>query len=422
MFNRTPRGGAAWVALFIALVVVVPTSAYGQAINLDDLRRSPEVTVEDLTSAIKPLDNTALTELADHWKSLVTQAGDAVAIAEIGARRTGAAADLTALNATLANRAERLQAIVDALEARGVDVAAYQSFLAVSGGGAGVDLTSLDVDNAGALYERAEAYVMENWVGWATNAVSFIVVLIVFRILSAIAGGIVGRALSGRKQVSDLLRSFFVKTASKLVFFVGLVIALGMVGIEIGPFLAAIGVAGFVIGFALQETLSNFAAGMMILLYRPYDIGQVVTAGGVTGKVDSMSLVSTTLLTPDNQTVVVPNGSIWGGVITNITGNDTRRVDMVFGIGYSDSMDKAEKILADIVSKHDLVLKDPAPVIQVNELADSSVNFVVRPWAKTSDYWGVYWDVTRQVKERFDAEGISIPFPQQDVHMHQVND
>ena len=133
-----------------------------------------------------------------------------------------------------------------------------------------------------------------------------------------------------------------------------------------------------------------------------------------------MSLVSTTVLTPDNQTVVVPNSKIWGDVITNITGNDTRRIDMVFGIGYSDDIAKAEQVIQQIVNEHDLILADPEPVIKVHELADSSVNFVVRPWAKTSDYWAVYWDLMRTVKLRFDEAGISIPFPQQDVYMHTV--
>ena len=133
-----------------------------------------------------------------------------------------------------------------------------------------------------------------------------------------------------------------------------------------------------------------------------------------------MSLVSTTLRLPDNQIVVIPNNSIWGGVITNVTGSETRRVDLMFGVGYGDDLAKAQKILEDVVSSHPNVLADPAPVVKVHELADSSVNFVVRPWTKTSDYWGVYWDLTRSVKERFDAEGVSIPFPQRDVHLHQA--
>ncbi|MEM7168010.1 MAG: mechanosensitive ion channel family protein [Planctomycetota bacterium] len=258
-------------------------------------------------------------------------------------------------------------------------------------------------------------------VGWGINIALALITLFVFRILGGIAGRIVGRVASGsRLQVSDLLRTFFVGTTRRVVFILGVVVALGFLGVDTGPFLATIGVVGFVIGFALQDTLGNFAAGMMILLYRPYELGNVISAAGVTGKVDAMNLVSTTMKTPDNQTVVVPNGQIWGGVITNITGNDTRRVDLVFGIGYGDDTVKAQNILEEIVMQHDLVLKDPAPVIQLHELADSSVNFICRPWSKTSDYWAVYWDITRAVKERFDAAEISIPFPQQDVHVHQV--
>jgi small conductance mechanosensitive channel len=159
----------------------------------------------------------------------------------------------------------------------------------------------------------------------------------------------------------------------------------------------------------------------MILIYRPYDVGDFVDIGGTFGTVDAMTIVSTTLMTLDNQKVVVPNNMIWGDKITNVTGTDQRRVDMVFGIGYSDNIAKAQRILEDILLKHQAILKDPEPVVKVHELADSSVNFVVRPWVKTENYWNVYWDVTRTVKERFDAEGVSIPFPQRDVHLHQAD-
>ena len=247
----------------------------------------------------------------------------------------------------------------------------------------------------------------------------FLAILLVFKILAGIAGRITEKALSTSKlQVSNLLKSFFSNVVSKTVFLVGLLIAISSIGVSIGPLLAGVGVLGFVIGFALQDTLSNFAAGVMILLYRPYDVGDVVSAGGVTGKVEAMSLVSTTILTPDNQVMIVPNGSIWGGVIQNVTHREQRRVDLVAGIGYEDDIEHAERVLNEIVTGHEKVLSDPAPVIKLHELADSSVNFVVRPWCKTSDYWDVYWDVTRQIKLRFDEEGISIPYPQQDVHVH----
>jgi small conductance mechanosensitive channel len=220
--------------------------------------------------------------------------------------------------------------------------------------------------------------------------------------------------------LSTLLRNFLINTSKRGVLLVGLLVAVNALGVPMGPFLTVIGAAGFVVAFALQGTLSNFASGLLLLLYRPFDVGDVVDVAGVTGKVNAMTLMSTSLRTPDNKIVVVPNNSIWGSVITNITGSDTRRVDMVFGIGYDDDIAKAEKILGEIIGSHELVLENPEPVIKLHELADSSVNFVCRPWSKTGDYWAVYWDVTRSVKERFDAEGISIPYPQSDVHMHQV--
>jgi len=244
--------------------------------------------------------------------------------------------------------------------------------------------------------------------------------LVVFLILGRILGGVVSRGMKTFRKTSDLLRDFFVNSVRKVTIFIGVVVALSYLEVDIGPFLAAIGAAGFVIGFALQGTLSNFASGVMILLYRPYDIGDAVSVAGVAGSVDAMTLVSTTIRSWDNQRIVIPNNKIWGDVITNITGNTTRRVDMVFGISYSDDIDEAQAILEDIVNKTEGVLKDPAPTIKMHELADSSVNFVVRPWSKTSDYWNVYWAVTREVKKRFDAEGISIPFPQRDVHLHEV--
>jgi len=157
----------------------------------------------------------------------------------------------------------------------------------------------------------------------------------------------------------------------------------------------------------------------MVLLYRPYDVGDMIDcAGGVFGKVSEMSLVSTTILTIDNKTLIVPNSKIWGGVITNVTAQRIRRVDLVFGIGYADDIPKAEEILASIVADHPKVLDDPEPVVKLSNLGDSSVDFIVRPWCARDDYWDVYWELTREVKLRFDREGVSIPFPQRDVHFY----
>ncbi len=224
---------------------------------------------------------------------------------------------------------------------------------------------------------------------------------------------------ASRLQISHLLRRMIVSTVRNLVIIFGVLLAISQLGISLGPLLAGIGIAGFIIGFALQDTLSNFASGIMILLYRPFDVGDVVDAGGVSGKVSHMSLVSTTFMTFDNQKLVVPNNKIWGAVITNLTAQRTRRVDLVFGISYDDDIEKAEKVLHEIVRAHDAVLDEPEPMIRLHELGDSSVNFIVRPWVKTEDYWDTYWDLTKAVKQRFDKEGISIPFPQRDVHVYE---
>jgi small conductance mechanosensitive channel len=202
---------------------------------------------------------------------------------------------------------------------------------------------------------------------------------------------------------------------------IGFLMALSQIGISLGPMLAGLGVAGFVVGFALQDTLGNFAAGGMILIYRPYDVDDFIEVAGASGLVKKMSLVSTTITTFDNQTLVIPNSKIWGDVIKNVTAQKLRRVDLEFGIGYGDDVAFAERVLNDILEDHEKVLDKPEALVKVHALADSSVNFIVRPWVRTEDYWDVYWDLTREVKLRFDREGISIPFPQRDVHIYQEN-
>ena len=272
-----------------------------------------------------------------------------------------------------------------------------------------------------------------NWFGtigeWIKNNLSqAIIQLLVF---AAVLGVTWFAARSVRKLVSNivtaeklglstLMQNFFESMSSKVIWFIGILMALSQIGLNLTPVLTGFGIAGVVIGFALQDTLSNFAAGMMLLIYRPFDVGDFVFAGGVDGKVASMSLVNTTIKTFDNQIIIVPNSKIWGDVIKNVTHERVRRVDMVFGIGYSDDLLKAEALLTDIVEAHPAVLKSPEPMIKVHTLNTSSVDFIVRPWVKTDDYWDVYWDVTKAVKLQFDEQGISIPFPQQDVHLHMV--
>jgi small conductance mechanosensitive channel len=248
---------------------------------------------------------------------------------------------------------------------------------------------------------------------------TFLLIVYLFVLLARLASRLLSRALdSSRLRVSRLLRRVAVSTIRNVIMIMGILIALSQMGIAIGPMLAGLGIAGFILGFALQDTLSNFASGMMILLYRPFDTGDVVEAGGVFGTVSNMSLVNTTILTFDNQTLVIPNNKIWGEVIKNVTAQKIRRVDMTFGISYSDDIPKAENILHDILTSHEKVLEDPEPVVRLHTLGESSVDFIARPWVNRDDYWNVYWDITREVKMRFDAEGVSIPFPQRDVHLH----
>jgi small conductance mechanosensitive channel len=260
--------------------------------------------------------------------------------------------------------------------------------------------------------------VVENGPNLLLKLMIFAAIFFVFRKLANIVQRLIEAGLDrSQLQLSQLLRGMIVSISRNIVLIIGILIGLSQVGISLGPVLAGLGVAGFVIGFALQDSLSNFASGMMILSYRPFDVGDVVEAGGVFGKVSHMSLVNTTIMTFDNQTLVVPNNKIWGDVIKNVTSQRTRRVDLVFGISYSDDIPRTEALLREILAADERVLTNPEPMVRLNELADSSVNFIVRPWVKTEDYWDVYWDVTREVKLRFDEADVSIPFPQTDVHL-----
>ncbi len=308
---------------------------------------------------------------------------------------------------------DRARIVVAALKDKGGEVEEYEQYLAAVSG------LTVDISD----FAAARAIILgwlkspEGGLRWAKNILAFVVIVVLAKVLSVLLGRVTRKAVDINKNYSDLLRVFLVNIVRKTVFVVGLVVALSMLGINVGPLVAGIGALGFIVGFALQGTLGNFAAGLMILTHRPYDVGDVVETAGIMGFVQSMNLNTTTIKTFDNQVVVVPNGSIWGNNIINVTGSETRRVDLVFGIGYADDIAQAQAIMERILESHPLVLKDPAPVVKVHELGDSSVNFVCRPWTKTSDYWTVHWDVTRAVKECFDAEGVSIPFPQRDIHL-----
>ena len=317
---------------------------------------------------------------------------------------------------------DRLRAPLDELEAKTDEadadtLAKVQDLRLYSKGVSGI---KVDVEDTTSAWIAVKGWFLSDEGGkrWAFNIAKFLVILFAAWIISRLLSSGVRHTLTRVAGTSRLLENFLVKGVRWIVMAVGLLMALSALEVSIGPLLAVVGAAGFVIAFALQDSLSNFASGLMILFFRPFDEGDVIEAGGMSGKVQSMNLVSTTILAFDNKRMVVPNNKIWNDVITNATGVAERRVDMEFGIGYDDDIEKAHEILVDIITSHPKVLKEPEPTIRMHALADSSVNFIARPWAQTADYWDVYWDVTRAVKQRFDAAGIGIPFPQRDVHLY----
>ncbi|MEH6588861.1 MAG: mechanosensitive ion channel domain-containing protein [Halioglobus sp.] len=253
---------------------------------------------------------------------------------------------------------------------------------------------------------------------WGIKIILALLIFYVGRMVASAVVSMMGKIL--RKQEMDEMLVRFICSILRWVLLLFVIIAaLSQLGIDTTSLIALLGAAGLAIGLSLQSSLSNFAAGVMIIVFRPFNKGDFVEVAGATGVIDNISIFTTTMTTPDNKEVIVPNGSILNGNITNYSARDTRRVDMVFGISYDDDLRKAKAILEEIIAADSRVLADPAPVIALSELADSSVNFIVRPWANAGDYWNLMWDTTESVKLKFDEAGISIPYPQMDVHMNK---
>ncbi|MGK0305799.1 MAG: small conductance mechanosensitive channel [Gammaproteobacteria bacterium] len=253
---------------------------------------------------------------------------------------------------------------------------------------------------------------------WGINIVMAIVIYIIGKFIVGILVNVFGKVMA-RSKYDEMLIDF-VKAILKAILMLFVIVAsLDELGVNTTSMVAILGAAGLAIGLSLQGSLQNFASGVMLLVFRPFKAGDFIDAGGEMGTVKTISIFTTMMTTGDNKQIIVPNGKIYGGNITNFSANDTRRVDMVVGIGYDSDLKKAKQILNEMVAADERILKDPAPKVAVSELADSSVNFVVRPWVASADYWAVKFDFTEAVKLRFDAEGISIPFPQMDVHVHK---
>jgi small conductance mechanosensitive channel len=416
----------------------------------------PDIPVDELEIVLNPMTEDELFVEADGWLGLVKGAAQKVSTEKLKVKKETRAIEaaqakqeetegkehkvaekveeakqedkaevldkVTELRGIRTARIDRLNAVLAAINAKiglgenGIEqekVLPYRRYIDTVSG-VKVDITDWQAASTTILGWLTST---EGGLRWAKNISIFVVTLVAFWILAKLVSRAVSKGLSAMGNLSVLLTKFIIDMARRVIMVIGIIVALAALEVNIGPLLAVIGAAGFIVAFALQNTLSNFASGIMIMFYRPFDVNDVIDVSDIAGTVKSMNLVSTTVMTFDNKQMIVPNNSIWGNVITNATGSDQRRVDLTFGIGYEDDIAKAQKVLEEIVGGHPLVLKDPAPVIRLHELADSSVNFICRPWSKTGDYWTVYWDVTRMVKERFDAAGISIPYPQSDVHI-----
>ena len=274
-----------------------------------------------------------------------------------------------------------------------------------------------NIDN---ITKDITSYIPDNIVEiLGSYAFSLVMALLIFIIGKWAVNKIVallGKVLRKVKGMDETLIKFLENIVYYALMIVVLLTALGKLGVETTSFLAILGAAGLAIGLALKDSLGNFASGVMIIMFKPFKVGDVVTAAGVTGSVSEVGIFNSVFTTPDNQKIIIPNGAITSGSIININAHDTRRVDLIVGIGYNDDIKKTKDVLNDIITSNEKILLDKGITVAVSELADSSVNFVVRAWVKTPDYWDVKFGLTETIKLRFDAEGISIPFPQQDVH------
>lgn len=253
---------------------------------------------------------------------------------------------------------------------------------------------------------------------WGTQIILALVIFIVGRMVVGIISGAIKKVMI-KAKLDPILVSFLSGILRTVMLLLVIVFSLSQLGLDTTSLVALLGAAGLAVGFALKDSLSHFAAGVMLILFRPFKVGDFVEVDGVMGSVDQITIMSTRLKSPDNKVIIIPNSNVFGNTMTNFSDQPTRRVDMVFGIGYGSDLLKAKAILEEMVNAHELTLAEPAPKVAVSELADSSVNFIVRPWVNAADYWTVYWGMMEAVKLRFDQEGIEIPFPQVSVHMEK---
>lgn len=267
--------------------------------------------------------------------------------------------------------------------------------------------------------EQLSQFTADYLVPWGINIATALLIFIVGRLVINLVSKILGKVLA--KTAMDTILVEFIQTIVRVLLLIFVIVAaLDQLGVNTTSLIAVLGAAGLAIGLALQGSLQNFAAGFLLLILRPFKAGDYVEAAGTAGMVEKISIFSTVLRTPDNKEVTVPNGAIYNGNIINYSARDTRRVDMVFGIGYGDDIKKAKEVMMAALKADERVLAEPEPIVAVSALADSSVNFIVRPWVKTDDYWPVFWDLTEKIKIDLEQNGITIPFPQMDLHIEKA--
>lgn len=434
-----------WALLIAALVsLCFPIGAFAQEVEPDrqeqevteapaepapneliKLTSQPAISQAELSHLLVPLTVEELEEVSETWLQLVR--GKTAEIAQAQAERVSSAnpsdeAKIAAIVRLVEQRArllERYTLVVDSLERKGGDP----------------DLVKkLRSYRQGILYEetalapaRALFGSLIEWLGRPDGGIAvlwriFVAFLAVAAIVlvARIARGFVKLWVGRSKKISKLLQAFIVGAFFWLFILAGIIVVLASVDVDITPLFALIGGASFILAFAFQDTLGNLASGLMIMINQPFDEGDYIEVGGVGGTVKHVNMVGTTVATPDNRIIVVPNKNVWGNVIVNATASETRRVDLVFGASYEDSIQEVLDLLKEQVAAHPKVLSDPPADIRPTELGASAVNFVCRPWVNAEDYWDVKCELTQRVKEAFDARGLTMPFPQQDVHVKSL--
>ena len=325
---------------------------------------------------------------------------------------------LNAQRRQLKSDAQQLSRMADLLESVGGDDARYKQTAFFASGDIGE--VYLDTEVTGSIFKQWQRQIERVFIEQSPQLMARLLLggllLMGFWLISRAVKAILQRWLGSIKlDMSNLARDFIIGASSKVVLLIGVLIGLSQIGLQVGPLLAGLGIVGFVVGFALQDTLSNFASGMMILVCHPFDEGDYINAAGVEGTVRRMNLVSTTIYTVENHRLVVPNNKIWGDIIRNITSQKLRRVDLVFGVSYDDDIERVETVLRQVIAAHPLVMPEPETVIKLNRLADSAVEFIARPWVRSEHYLELYWDLQKQVKLAFDRADIHFPFPQREV-------